>query len=365
MFISLIMRILIILLFICSFTQAQIVTIPDANFKYALVNYTCAAFDANLNFDGDVDTNNDGEIQLSEAEAVYALSVGNNGIQSLEGIAAFSNLHTLLCGDNPLTALDLTQNQSLVWVNSWDCQLTSVISANQNLEFLSVSNNQLNTINISENPNLKQLNISLNQFTEIDVSQNYNLEGLGVSENQITSLDVSNNLSLKSLSCSYNLIANLDLSNNSDLEQLLCKENALESLNLKNQNNLNMIAMDSRFNPNLFCINVDDEDANLVCTATFPHGWCKDAWAAYSEDCVLSVDDHEENSISLSPNPVIDVLDVNSVKSIEKIKCYSLDGKLIKQESNSRIDLSILPKGVYIVIISVEGENFVKKIIKN
>ncbi|HLA56303.1 MAG TPA: hypothetical protein VK623_09395 [Flavobacterium sp.] len=64
--------------------NAQIVTIPDANFKNALVNYLCVAFgeqDAH-----DADTNNDGEIQLSEALAVENLTLDGYNIASLSGM---------------------------------------------------------------------------------------------------------------------------------------------------------------------------------------------------------------------------------------------------------------------------------------
>lgn len=47
--------------------NAQIVTIPDANFKNALVNTICTDTDGDGVLDGDVDTNDDGEIQVSEA----------------------------------------------------------------------------------------------------------------------------------------------------------------------------------------------------------------------------------------------------------------------------------------------------------
>ena len=54
--------ILIILTLYFNISNGQIVNIPDANFKNALI-------------DEGVDTNNDGEIQVSEAEAVISLNV--------------------------------------------------------------------------------------------------------------------------------------------------------------------------------------------------------------------------------------------------------------------------------------------------
>jgi hypothetical protein len=55
--------------------DAQIINIPDANFKNALVNTLCVG-DWETGDGGptsDVDVNNDGEIQVSEAAAVQIL----------------------------------------------------------------------------------------------------------------------------------------------------------------------------------------------------------------------------------------------------------------------------------------------------
>jgi len=52
---------LCLLLFSLSIS-AQIVNIPDANFKDALVNTICVDIDGNLGPDIDADLNNDGEI---------------------------------------------------------------------------------------------------------------------------------------------------------------------------------------------------------------------------------------------------------------------------------------------------------------
>ncbi len=56
-----------LLLFFTVSSHAQIVNIPDANFKNALVNTNCVDIDGDGIGDIDADTNNDGEIQVSEA----------------------------------------------------------------------------------------------------------------------------------------------------------------------------------------------------------------------------------------------------------------------------------------------------------
>ncbi|MBK8442578.1 MAG: hypothetical protein IPL35_03800 [Sphingobacteriales bacterium] len=74
------MRTIFIFLAICytHFATAQIVNIPDPNFKNALLNHSPI-----------IDTNNDGEIQVAEAEAVDSLYLFNKNITDLTGIKAF------------------------------------------------------------------------------------------------------------------------------------------------------------------------------------------------------------------------------------------------------------------------------------
>lgn len=71
--------------------QGQIVNIPDPNFKNALVNGLSVNFDGSYMRVSNADTNNDGEIQVSEAEAVLGLFVDSEGIDSLIGLEAFIN----------------------------------------------------------------------------------------------------------------------------------------------------------------------------------------------------------------------------------------------------------------------------------
>src|SRR5690606_13625379 len=158
------MKKLYILLFllICGFANAQIVNIPDANFKNALINTDCVDNDGDGSYEDDVDTNNDGEIQVSEAAAVLGLNVSNNystpdieKINSLEGIQNFINLQVLECYNNLLTTIDLTNQSNLKELFCRTNLLSELnVTQNSNLERLDCSENQLTGINLSENPNL-------------------------------------------------------------------------------------------------------------------------------------------------------------------------------------------------------------------
>src|SRR5690554_1491033 len=99
--------------------NAQIVNIPDVNFKGKLLEAsTSNSIAKDINGDNMViDVNSDGEIQVSEALAVYQLNVPNSNIEDLTGIEAFINLTRLSCHNNypaeiynNLTEIDISNN---------------------------------------------------------------------------------------------------------------------------------------------------------------------------------------------------------------------------------------------------------------
>ena len=87
--------------------QAQIgIFIPDANFKSALIS-------------AGIDTNSDGEIQISEAHAVTGtLDVNTSNISSLTGISYFTNITELIVYGNSIENLHLSSNTNLTLINA-------------------------------------------------------------------------------------------------------------------------------------------------------------------------------------------------------------------------------------------------------
>ena len=151
---------------------SEIIPIPDANFYYALVNDIVADFDGDGVYDGDVDTNDDGEIQYREVLEVIGLRVKNKNIESLIGIHEFSNIKYLDCSDNKLEELNINALS----------ELERLICSSNLLEDLTVASNfKLSGINCSSNA-LKQLNLKngndasfLTDATLFDFENNPNL----------------------------------------------------------------------------------------------------------------------------------------------------------------------------------------------
>ena len=65
------------------------------------------------------------------------------------------------------------------------------------------------------------------------------------------------------------------------------------------------------------------------------------------------------------PNPVKDVIQINSLKTIDEINVYNNLGVKITQSFNTdRIDLSQFNAGLYFLEISLGNNRITKKIIK-
>lgn len=250
------------------FASAQIVNIPDANFKNALLNYNPP-----------IDTNGDGEIQVSEAEAVsqlgYLSEFRDKGIESLTGIEAFINLTFLNISQNLLTELDISQNLLLENLDIALNPLGSIdISQNINLKELNCVNNALAELDVSANINLTLLHcfnnfeLDKNTFEELDVTNNPLLEELVFYRNSISSIDLTQNPNLTYLRFENNNISSLDITQNPNIETLGCQRNPIESLDLSQNANLqflycdgtNLSSLDISQNPNLqtFWFGVDE-----------------------------------------------------------------------------------------------------------
>ncbi len=357
----------IMLLVISYLGQAQIVNIPDPYFKSALVNDLVVDTTGDNFVDSNVDTNNDGEIQVSEAEAVFNLDIHGKSITSLEGLQSFTNLQDLDCSHNDLININQIQNLINLVVLYCNSSLSTPSSINVsqlvNLEVLGCYNNFIESLDVTNNPNLKVLACYNLGLTSLDVTQNPLLEYLNCHENNISSLDLSQNPNLYSLFCIENNLFSLDLSQNPNLISLYCRSNYLTSLNIKNGNNAILETMRARFNGNLYCIQVDDENF-----ANNAPGWSIDPHTYYSENCELGVNDLSELKVSLYPNPTTGFIQVENLSSFSSsellVRIYSLQGILIEETQNSLIDVSYLSSGIYFAHFFIDGKTLIKKFIK-
>ncbi|WP_294328870.1 T9SS type A sorting domain-containing protein [uncultured Chryseobacterium sp.] len=263
---------LVFLMTMFSALQAQIVNIPDANFKSILLSNVpnaVMAFDLMNNLTI-IDKNHDGEIQLSEAANISKLNIrvtyfpANysqlfSNLVSMEGIQSFTNLTSLDIDGLPLLqTLDLSNNTLLYNLEVSRCYVLSSLnlqgcsqlhdmeifaskiasinlSGLTNLYDVSILQCQLENIYLNNNTNLNSLNLALNKLQTIPINQTPNLKFLTLTQNQINTLDFSGFPKLEALGVSLNKFITIDLSQNKNLTSFYCDKNPfLQSLFIKN-----------------------------------------------------------------------------------------------------------------------------------
>ncbi len=227
------------LLLFFTISQAQIITFSDANFKARLLSANPTnqiAMDLSNTYTT-IDTNNNGEIEVSEAEAIWYLDVSsfnypaNEKIAVIDEISNFVNLTILNCSGNQITSLNVT--------------------GIPNLYQLYCSNNQLPSLNVQGLTQLITLDCSANQLPSIDVQGLTNLQDLSCGYNQIPSLNLQGLTSLFRLDCSLNQLPSLNLQGLINLQHLICYNNLLPSLNLQGLTNLKDIDCSNNQLPSL------------------------------------------------------------------------------------------------------------------
>jgi len=390
-------KILLLFLFFSSeILFSQIINIPDPVFKSKLIEIG-------------VDTNNDGEIEVSEALARQSVNVASYQdepkIENLDGIQYFTNLTGFSCAGNLLTNLDVSSLTNLVSMNARNNQLVSInLNGLNQLDTIWISNNFLDTIDVSTLTDLRWLWCSNNLITNLDVSSNFNLkylfasdnmipslnllpltllEDLTIDNNQITSLSVNHLNNLYQLSCSNNLLTEIDVSNmpelryliigNNLLSELDCSTNGTEQIHCNNNPNLTSINIQNSvisytdpdqlwwgllFNdlPSLISICIDPGEVQALNES----GYDPENVTVYmGPNCTLGIDEFSKEETYIYPNPVKDTFVINTNVEIANYIIFDITGKQINSSSNVnsiKLSISDLNNGLYFLkLVSYSG----------
>lgn len=338
---------LLIFLFFTYFFQAQIINIPDSNFKAKLLSASSdnpvASIESpdnygSVNSYNVIDNNSDGEIQVSEALLIKHLNISFSYITNLEGIQSFLNLEALSCNSNQLTSLNLINGlTSLKILNCYNNQITSLnVGSLTNLKRLDCFYNQISSLNVSGLINLSMIQCFENQLSTLNVNGLTNLETLYCSDNQLVNLNVSGLLNLKYLDCKNNQLSNLNVSGSINIINLYCEFNQLTTLNLNgltdlvhlecynnfltslflngitNPINSSVIQLNFSSNPTLVYVCADEEDTTFVQSKINQYG--------YSTTC------HVNSYCSFTPGGVFYTIQGNNKFDGNSNGCDAADG---------------------------------------
>lgn len=218
-----------------SYTIEQIVSgshtivFADPNFKAALVNGAARRYDSTWNTN--IDSNQDGEIQVSEAEVIKDLAVDGKSIESLDEISYFTRLKTFSCRNNAISRICFDGWPAIETLNCSGNILTELDpSPLTALKTLDCSNNQIASLDVSSMETITELKCGTNPLTELKPCKS--LRSIDCSYNQLTSLELNGMENLTSLDCSYGNIRWLSLSGAPYLYMLYCIDNDLRFIDL-------------------------------------------------------------------------------------------------------------------------------------
>ncbi len=398
-------------------TFGQIVNIPDANFKNALVATNSVILQGQPGYT-DADTNNDSEIEVSEAMMVLEINVINTNIGSLIGISSFSNVHRLWCDNNYLQELSLVGLSQISDLGFSNNQLTNIDLSELNLlRSLYCNNNQLSTLHLPSSPIYPSLilNCSNNQLTSLDLN-GFEVYALDISNNNLTDIEIPYTPFCEYLTISGNQFDTISIAAGEILEMycintqvvhldlslvdkfhynLQISDNQyLTSINLKNNNadfcydypgdenggpEICPFSAYVNNNPTLNLICVDDlsrfnfAQGILVSEAEYYASIVNDPNVIFSTACLLGTSQNELlGKINMYPNPAKNTVNIEIASGVilESIAIYNPLGQLVKTLTDSElsaslsIDVSALKTGSYFMEITSNNGKITKKFVK-
>jgi hypothetical protein len=283
-----------------------------------------------------------------------------------------------------VSSINLSNNTKLkefIGNDLWELKSLD-ISSNLDLEKISLSENELTSIDLSNNTKLIELNMELlpadysyvrAKLKNLDLSKNVMLEKLELGNNKkLTSIDLSNNKELNYLDLydCFKLEGDYDLQNHTKLTIVDFGNCNISSLNMKNGQNTKIEYFHSSGNENLTCITVDDVDYSASTWASAPinqGNFSVDSTQSFNLDCTLNIAKFNQIDFDLHPNPSNNTINIKSAAAVSAVSIYNVFGKevLKAKNTNNKINISNLSSGVYIVKVYSENKTGIKKLIKN
>ncbi len=301
-----------------------------------------------LNIYTKVDTNLDGEIQYSEANAIIYLNISgssstNSGIQNIQGLEHFKNLFNLNCKYSQLTSLNVDVLERLENLYcSYSNLSTLSLSNSSNLEILDCSYNSLTSLNTNNCTNLYSIQARNNQLSSVNFNTNNSLQFLYLLYNNLTDFQISNKDLLRTLEIGFNQLTNLQLTNLPLLYRVKAQNNNLTNVDLSGiafQTEPNNLSNDNEFDIGL------NNNVNLN-VVNLKNGFYNSDISFFSANMnnmqqFICVEDNDVfTSFTATPNPVL-----NSYCSFNPGGNYNtITGSIIYDENVNGCDVLDLPQ---------------------
>ncbi|CAM1344069.1 DUF7619 domain-containing protein [Tenacibaculum amylolyticum] len=225
--------------------------------------------DAILHPINEVDTNNDGEISFSEAEAItklLAYGYKNNipadftDLSELKFFTNLTSLHITGSDNSTLSTINLEDNTLIENLSIELQNITAIDLSNQtSLKRLTIYNKAITNINLTNNTSLEGIDLTHLPLNSIDLSSNSNLKKIRLGGLPLTNIDLNTNTLLESFELIGASLTNVSFNNNNELTEIRLSDNEqLNTIDLTGNLKLNKLTIT---NSNLSTINVNNNAA--------------------------------------------------------------------------------------------------------
>ena len=312
--------------------NAQFITNIDTFFKATLLQ---ADITNDISGHFKIDSNNNGEIEFSEALLVDYIRITSLNLNSISGIEYFVNIRFVFLTDCNIATADFSNLPQLT--------------------FVYIKNNPLSSLILNGCTSLEKLSFG-GGGSQIN---NFNFNGLP---------------NLKAVQCSDNLFTTLDFSNNPFLEELGCANNNLNTIIIKNSKQHNFAQSNILFtdcwatgNPNLSIICADSNE--IAPLQSFLTSCGTTQTINITTNCALANETFTKEKFVITPNPSNDVFTIHFGANIKNatLKLYNMLGQMVKQEFINDVEayqINDLQKGLYSVKVTNRDFKYSTQIVK-
>lgn len=369
--------------------EAQVINFTDANFKAKLLqsDVTNSIAQGNQFNNIKIDANNNGDIEESEANAVFSLDVRNSFIANSGGLEFFNSLEVLDISDNQLTSLNINA-PSLYTIRCNNNLITTLNLSNTNSSEVYVQNNQLTDLILPANTPLEYLNIRDNNLDGFDLTVKSPSISFYYGNNPNDTIVFPDNYPMSSnggIFYTTNNATTLDLSYlksfGADWDGKFYIEDApnLVSVNFQNGYNNTTNSVNEGGNwvtvyPNDFYV-TNCPNLNLFCCDAGEVDYLSSTYVLHTSNsisvnsnCSLSNQENSNSDFALFPNPTNDFLNIklDNDSEITSIRVYNMLGQTILNvsETTNQVDVSNLASGHYYIQITTDQGISNQKIIK-
>jgi hypothetical protein len=314
---------------------AQNITFTDNVFKNLLVSIQANHGRAsNLqNQSTKIDTNNDGEIQISEAMNIKTISLDNSNLTNLTGLEHFKKLTQINLNNNQITSF----------------QFPTLID----LEYINFSINPIASVNLSLYPKLTSIGLLNNPITQVDVSALPMLQIFTCQGTPITTLDFRNNPNLVHLGFKNSSVSTVYFHANSVLN--LTSSAAVNDC-WSNAPLTYICAGASQITPiTTFLTNCGHNLSNITINST----------------CALNVNNYDKEIVKIYPNPSTTGIFTIKLPNVHtgEVAVFNTLGQVVFQkyyneQQEITLNISQLSKGIYLAkITNATGSSYEEKLV--